>query len=52
MKCTYCGRRIWWFQNRAPDSNGYIHSTPFGCKWHKFNDRMSLKIEAILEIKK
>ena len=38
MKCVYCGRSIWPWQERAPDENGYIHDNLFKCKDKKWYD--------------
>lgn len=43
MKCTYCGKKIWYWQKRSPEADGqYIHSDGTYkkpcCKWDKIAD--------------
>ena len=40
MKCVYCGRSIWPWQSRAPETNGYIHDNALSpnCKFKKWTD--------------
>ena len=49
VRCTYCGRKIWSWQKRAPDEGGYIHSEAFGCKWHKSCDETMARMDAYIE---
>jgi hypothetical protein len=49
MKCTYCGKRIWSWQSRAPDNAGYIHDEPYGCKYKKWLDGHMEKIESFID---
>jgi hypothetical protein len=46
MNCTFCGEKIWFWQKKSLDGDGFIHDYPEGelsCRLSKIDDEKSAK---------
>jgi hypothetical protein len=49
-RCTYCGRVIWWFQDRGLDGDGYIHNGAVRCQYKKDMEQVFQNMQMAIDL--